>query len=200
MTQVIDPVVRAGGGLSKRVVVLAVTAVAGAALACGGAYAAWTVNASGNSAVSATTASVTMVDANGGAFATAVADLVPGDYFYRYVNLTNTASSANTYAGPLAATGDLGPQILGTVETCSVPWTSPGGVSTCTGTKTTLLASTALGGAGTTVNYGSITTVQHVRYGFTFNTNAPQTLMGKAGTISAQIATTLVGGRDRTTG
>lgn len=186
--------------LSAKGVVLSVAGVAVTGALGAGAYAAWTASAAKSTTVGATQVAVTMVDANGGTFATGVSNMIPGDYFYRYVDVTNTGPGPNSYAGPLAASGDLSGQMLGTVESCSTAWTVTGGVSTCSGTKTTLQASTALGGAGATVDYGSIAGVQHVRYTFTFDASAPVSLMGKTGSISAQVSTTLVGGRDRTAG
>lgn len=172
-------------------------AVAGVSMVTTGAFASWNATATANTgALNAASGTVAMVDANGGTFASSVTNLLPGDYFYRYVNLTNDGTAA-PYAGTLSGTGDLGAQLTGAADACSVPWTAPGGVSTCTGTTTPLLATVPLTSAAT-VTYGTITTVQYVRYSFTFSASAPQSLQGKTGAIAATVNTTLVGGRNRT--
>lgn len=173
-------------------------ALGGLAMVSSGAFASWQATATANTgALTAASATVAMVDANGGTFSSAVSNLLPGDYFYRYVNLSNDGTATAPYSGTLGATGDLGPQLTASADACSVPWTSPGGVSTCTGTTTALLAATSIA-TPAAVTYGPITSTLHVRYSFTFSTAAPATLQGKAGTITATVSTALVGGRNRT--
>lgn len=183
----------------RRRLALTAAAVAGVSMVTTGAFASWNASTTATSgALNAANGTVTMVDANGGTFNSAVANLLPGDYFHRYVNLTNDGSATAPFAGTLAGTGDLGAQLSAAVDTCSVPWTAPGGVSTCTGTTTPLLASAPIT-SPVNVTYGTIASVQYVRYTFTFSSAAPATMQGKTGAIAATVNTALVGGRNRTT-
>lgn len=183
----------------RRRLALTAAGVAGVSMVTTGAFASWNASTTASSgALNAANGTVAMVDANGGTFNSAVANLLPGDYFYRYVNLTNDGSATAPFAGTLAGTGDLGAHLSAAVDTCSVPWTSTAGASSCTGTTTPLLASTSIASPAN-ITYGTIASVQYVRYTFTFSTGAPATMQGKAGVITATVNTALVGGRNRTT-
>ena len=186
-----------------RLVGAAAVAVAGVSLISTGAFSAWDATASVSSGgIGAAVVTPALVDANGGAFTSAVANLLPADYYYRYVDVQNNGSAASTFTGTVAASGDLAGYMAVEVATCSVAWTAPSGVSTCGGTLTTLTTGTPTTGAPMTVNHGSITNgvgnAQHVRYKVTFSATAPITLQGKTGAISASVSNTVVGGRDRT--
>jgi hypothetical protein len=179
-------------------------AVAGASLLGTGAFSAWNATASVSGNVAAGVVLPVMVDANGGSFTTAVANLLPADYFFRYVDVRNDGNTPSTYTGTVTATGDLAGQVLVDAVSCSVSWTTPGGVSTCTGTTTSLGTGTPTLSTPLTINHGTVAngaaSAQHVRYRFTFSATAPTTLQGKSGSLSATVSNTAVGGNDRTGG
>lgn len=179
-------------------------AVAGASLLGSGAFSSWNATATSTGAVTAGIVLPAMVDANGGSFTTAVANLLPLDYFYRYVDVRNDGSAPSTFTGSVSATGDLAGQVLVDAVSCSVAWTSSPGTSTCSGTQTSLGTGTPTAATPLTVNHGTIANgaagAQHVRYRFTFSGSAPTTLQGKSGSLTASVSNTVVGGNDRTGG
>lgn len=177
--------------------------VGGTLLVTSGAFAAWQATTSVSSAaVQAATAGVEIVSANGGTFSTAVPDLLPGDFFYRYVDLNNRGTVASAFAGTVGATGSLGAALQVVAETCSTSWTTTS--ASCSGTTTTLLTARPLGATGAEVSYGTIapgaTNAAHVRYRFTLPPDAPSTLMGQTSAITSSVSGALVGGSDRTQG
>ena len=174
-------------------------AAGGAGLLSTGAYASWQATASASTAsLDAATTSLEAIDASGGRLSVAVADLLPGDWLHRYVDVKNAGSGAAPTALTASATGPLSAGLLVSATACSVAWDTTAG--TCGGTTT------ALGGGPLT---GTVTTgtssipaggVQHVRYRLELSSTAPQTLMGTTATVTVSASTTLVGGRERTTG
>ncbi|MGY5885564.1 hypothetical protein [Modestobacter lacusdianchii] len=188
-----------------RVAALALAA-GGAALVSTGALSSWDATAKVDSGdLTASSGETTLLDANGGAFSAAVANLLPDDYFHRYVDVRNDGTQANTYAGTVSATGDLAGYLSVDAMTCSVPWTTTSGVSTCGGVQSaSLVSGTRTLNAPVVLAHGSIGTgapaAQHVRYTFTFASNAPSTLQGRAGKVTIAVNNTLVGGNDRTSG
>lgn len=177
-------------------------AVGGVTLVTSGAFAAWQATSSVSSApVNAASVAVDIVDASGGTFSTAVPDLLPGDYFYRYVDLANKGTVPSTFAGTLAASGDLGAALGVTVESCSVSWSTT--TATCPGTTTTLLPATP-SASSVPVSYATINpgvaNAAHVRYRFDLPLSAPSSLMGKTSTISSTVSGSVIGGNDRTKG
>jgi hypothetical protein len=191
-------------GRRRRLAGAAVLAVAGTALVGTGAFSAWDATASATGALGAGSVAVSMVDANGGSFSTGVANLLPADYFYRYVDVTNSGSAASTFTGSVSATGDLAGQLQVEVTSCSVAWTTVSGASTCTGTTSVLATGTPTTSTPLTVAHGTIATgaaaAQHVRYKVTFASGAPTSMQGKTGSIAASVSNTVVGGSDRTGG
>lgn len=179
-------------------------ALGGTTLVGAGALSSWNVTADASSGdLTAASAGVTLLDANGGRFTTGVADLLPGDWFDRYVDVRNDGSGTGTFTGAVTATGDLAGQLSVDVRTCSAPWTTVLGVSTCVGTETSLVSG-SLSGAQVAVAHGEIrtgsTAAQHVRYRFAFSPSAPASVQGKAGSVAITVSNTLVGNRDRTGG
>ncbi|MFD0484512.1 hypothetical protein ACFQ46_18125 [Kineococcus sp. GCM10028916] len=180
---------------------LLVLAVGGVSLVGAGTLASWQATSTATSGtVTAALAAVDLVDANGSAFHAVMPDLLPGDYWYRYVDLTNQGTTAGSYSGAITATGDLSGALAVTVERCSMAWTSTGD---CLGAKTTPLAGeVAVNETGVSVSYASIAPgavgAAHVRYRFKLKDDAPQTLMGKNGTIAISVSGQTTGGRDRT--
>jgi hypothetical protein len=177
----------------------------GIALVGSGAFSSWAVSDSASSGtLTAASASVSLLDANGGSFAAAIGNLLPSDYFYRYVDVRNSGSQAGTYVGTVDSSGDLAGQVAVDASTCSVPWTTVAGISTCTGTTTSLGSGTPTAGNPLTINHGTIAVgsgaAQHVRYRFSFSALAPLALQGKTGAVAVGVTNTLVGGADRTNG
>lgn len=179
--------------------------IGGALLVGTGAFSAWDATSSVSSGpLSAGSGAAALLDANGGVLTTGVANLLPGDYFFRYADVRNDGSYASTFTGSVAASGELAGALAVDVVTCSLPWTTVGGVSTCPGTTSSSIGSGATLTAPVTVNHGSINTgalaAQHVRYKFTFSANAPMALQSKTGTVTISVNNTVVGGNDRTAG
>ncbi|MFQ1004219.1 hypothetical protein [Modestobacter sp. SSW1-42] len=186
----------------RRVAAIAL-AVGGATMLSTGAFAAWETTASAQSgALSAASGSAALLDANGGTFTfSGVSNLVPKDFFYRYVDVRNDGTGPNTFTGTVAAGGDLVGHIAVEATTCTGAWVPATGV--CAGTVSAPIGSgTPTAAAPVTVNHGVIATgataVQHVRYKFTFAEGAPATLQGKNGSLTISVNNTLVGGNDRT--
>jgi len=174
--------------------------VGGVSLVSAGAFASWTTTSQATSgAVTAAMAAVDLIDANSSTFTAPMSDVLPGDYWYRYVDLRNDGSAGSTYSGLITATGDLTGVLNAQAERCSIAWTSNG---QCLGTTTTLLADTLATDVGVTVNYGTIAPgtlgVAHVRFRFKMLDTASQTLMGKTGTLAISVSGMTTGGRDRT--
>lgn len=189
---------------SRRLGALAL-AVGGATLVGAGALPSWDVTADASSGdLTAASAGVTLLDANGGRFTTGVADLLPGDWFDRYVDVRNDGSSAAVFTGAVSRTGDLVGQLSVEVSACSSAWTTVLGVSTCVGTETPIASGPLSGRTAVPVSHGEIRTgaaaAQHLRYRFSFASSAPATVQGKAGSVAITVSNTLVGGRDRTGG
>lgn len=187
----------------RRRVTAVALAVGGATMLSTGAFAAWETTASAQSgALSAASGNAALLDANGGTFTfTGVSNLVPNDYFYRYVDVRNDGTGPNTFTGTVAASGDLAGQLAVEAATCATSWNTATGA--CAGTTSAPIGSgTATASTPVTVNHGVIGTgaasVQHVRYKFTFNNNAPSALQGKNGALTISVNNTLVGGNDRT--
>jgi hypothetical protein len=188
-----EPGARRRGGLALAL------ALSGATLVGGGVLSGWTATTGVTSgALTAATGAATMVNANGGTFTSAVPDLLPGDFFYRYVDLKNAGATAGSFAGQVTATGDLAAVLSAQVDACSTAWAADG---TCSGTTTAITAKQLLTTAAS-ADYGSIApgdaAVKHVRYTFTFSSDAAAALMGKTGSVAASVNSTLVGGRNRT--
>ena len=192
-----------GRSQRRRRIAAAGLALSGCALVGGGAFSSWNVTTNAASGtLSAASGAATLLDANGGTFTTGVANLLPGDFFYRYVDVRNDGTAANTFTGTVSATGDLAGQVAVAGTRCSVAWTTVDGASTCTGTSTPLGSGTPGAGAPVSIAHGTIDAgapaAQHVRYEFTFSTGAPETLQGKTGNVAIAVSNTLVGGTDRT--
>jgi hypothetical protein len=180
-------------------------ALGGVTLVGAGALSTWDVTAGASSGdLTAASAGVTLLDANGGRFTTGVADLLPGDWFHRYVDVRNDGSTPAVFTGAVSASGDLAAQLTVDVTSCSLPWTTVLDVSTCAGSEVTLASGPLSAGATVTVPHGEIRTgalaAQHVRYRFAFSASAPAAVQGKGGSVAVSVSNTLVGGRDRTGG
>ncbi|MGQ7294961.1 hypothetical protein [Quadrisphaera sp. KR29] len=172
--------------------------VAGCGLLGTGAFASWQATASASSAtMRAATVGATVVGATGGQLTTPVSELLPGDWLYRYVDVTNTSSVAGAFTGSVSSTA-LGSGLTVAVDSCSADWNPA--TAACPGTQSAL-ASGPLTSA-LAVTHGSLApgAVQHVRYKVTVDSSAPASMMGTSGALTMAVVADLVGGRDRTTG
>jgi len=180
--------------------VAAGAATLGLLLLGGGVFAAWTPSGSMTSnAHDAATVNATLADANGTTFATAVSNLLPGDYLHRYVDLTNTGSVDQTMSGTVTGTGALASALTVQVDSCTTSWSVDG---SCAGATIALQGPTPTDPA-TTMTFPSVAAgdVHHVRFRFMLDPNADQdTYQGTAGSeqISISGGPTTPGGRDRT--
>ena len=108
------------------------------------------------------------------------------------------------FTGTVRVTGDLSGQLSVDAVTCSVPWTTVAGASTCTGTTRNIGNGTPTTATDVTVAHGTIgagaADAQHVRYTFTFSGTVPSSMQGKTGSIAISVTGTVVGGTDRTIG
>lgn len=146
-------------GLPRRSVakkLLASSVLVGGALALtfGGAFATLTANATGTQSVSSGTLQLTLSNDTGSqGFSGAVPPMAPGDVYNIYVDLNNTGTLSSaagmtlgwaaTPANALTNGSITGAGLKLTITQCSVAWSS----GSCSGTTTSILASTALSAA-----------------------------------------------------
>lgn len=192
---------RASSG--RRRLAVAALGLGGVAMVGSGAFAAWQTSTSlTTGTVTAATTAITLQDANGSTFTSGVPNLLPGDYFHRYVDVRNTGTQDSSLTGAIAITGTLGGHVLAKADRCSVAWTTVSGVSTCTGTLTALTAEQTVPGSGLAVPLGTVSpgaiNDAHVRYRFKLADSAPANLMGATSTIEVSASGSATGGRDRT--
>jgi len=176
-------------------------AAGGATLVGAGAFSAWdaTTSVTSGGLSAGTSSAATVVDAAGGTFSTGVSNLLPGDYFYRYLNVTNTGAAA-TFTGAVAVTGQLAGYLAVDAATCPTSWTIA--TATCAGVASppSIGSGTPTTSTPTAVAHGAIANaaVQYVRYKFTFSDAAPNSLQGTSGAVAISVSNTVVGGTDRT--
>jgi hypothetical protein len=150
-------------------------------------------------------ANVTVSVADGGSGAatwtTGITNLLPGDYFYRWVDVTNTGSVPQSFASTLSGTLTLPNAMTAWVSTCTVVYT---GSSCAGGTSSDLLGSSAtpaafgaLSGLGT-INAGA---VKHLMVKVVFSASANQaTYQNQSSVLTLAFTGTATGGNDRTNG
>jgi len=185
----------------RRGVAAVALATGGAALVGAGAFSAWdaTTSVDSGSLSAGTSSAATVIDATSGTFRAAVSNLLPEDYFYRYIDVVNTGPSTS-FTGAVAVTGPLAGYLAVEAATCPTAWTTAS--ASCTGVPTppSIGSGTPTADTPTPVAHGQIVSsgVQHVRYKFTFAKDAPKTLQGASGALSISVSNTVVGGNDRT--
>jgi hypothetical protein len=124
---------------------------------------------------------------------TAVSGLVPGDTMARAFTLANTSTPGSLGTVTFAVTGTGGNALVTdatnglqvALQECSVAW-SAGTVPTCSGTTTSLLASTAVASLGTAQTIGSLATVatHYLMATVTFPVSAGNTFQGLSTTLT----------------
>jgi hypothetical protein len=191
---------RRAGALPGGKLVAAGVGALGLLLLGGGVFGAWSPSGSmASQAHDAAVVDAVLADANGTTFATAVSDLLPGDYLHRYVDLINTGSVDQTFTGTVTGTGALAPALTVEVDSCSTAWLADG---SCSGVTTALQGPTATD-PGTTMPFPSVAPddTHYVRFRFMLAPDADQaTYQGTAASeqISISGGPTTPGGRDRT--
>jgi hypothetical protein len=149
MTHVLS---RTAGSMAIKVTIVVAAAIGGTGMVASNVFAALTATATNTSGGSVTTGTLKLILAPSavsgitGGFTTAITGMGPGDTVNRYVDLSNTGtldgasptlqivtSDSNT----LVNSSSAGLQVA--ITACSVAWTNTG---TCSGTSTTVLAST----------------------------------------------------------
>lgn len=150
MTSVLS---RSAGSLALKITIVVAAAIGGTAMVSSNVFAALTATATNLSGGSVTTGTLKLEYAPSGAsgaFSTAITDLGPGDTVNRYIDLnvtgtldgeTPTLQLATSDSNTLVNNGSKGLQV--SVKACSVAWTQTG-AGTCSGTETTVLASTSV--------------------------------------------------------
>ena len=184
---------------------LGVAGAAGAVMTSQGVLASWVATAqSATGAEQAAVVSMTHTDTNGTTFTSGVANLLPGDYLYRYARLVNTGTLAQDFTATVTGTGTGLAAVGGlqiAVDSCSVAWAGDG---SCSGTLLPVVTTRDVASAGT-VPLGQVAPggAANLRYKFVLNSLADQaTFQGKTGGASVTVNGTLpvAGGRDRTNG
>lgn len=177
--------------------------IAAVGLIGAGTYAAWTSTAGTTTGTyTAATVTATEVDHNSTVFTSAISNLVPDDYAYRYRTLSNTGSVTQAFTGAVSGAGTLAGSggLTIQVDKCTVAWTTVATVSTCTGSTTAVLASAGVS-TSPAITYGSLAAgaSDFLRYKFTIPTAASYaTFGGTTGTVTVAITGAAPAGADRT--
>jgi spore coat-associated protein N len=192
--------------LPAKVSLGSVAGLSAIALVGAGTFAAWQSTTGGTTGTySAGSVTASEADTNGTTFSSAVSNLLPGDYAYRYRVLSNTGSVSQVFTGAVTGAGTLASTAGGltiAVDSCSVAWTTVSGVSTCSGTTTNLLATTGVS-TSPSISYGTLAAsgTQNLRYTLALPSAANQaTFQGTSGTVTVAITGAGSGTGDRTAG
>jgi hypothetical protein len=164
-----------------------------------GAYAAWTSSTSVTTGTySAATVTASDTDHDGTVFTSAISDLLPGDFAYRYRTLTNTGSVTQSFSAAVTGSGALtgagGLQV--TVDSCATAWAS----GVCSGGSSSVQTIVGVSTAPT-INYGSLapSAAKYLRYTFTLPSGAAYGTFGAAtGTVTVAITGSTAAGSNRT--
>jgi hypothetical protein len=175
----------------------------GAVLTASGTWAAWQSTGSLTQAVDSAEVTVSVADGGSGSatWATGISNLLPGDYFHRWVNVTNTGSVAQTFAGTLSGTLTLPNAMTAWISSCSVAFT---GTNCSGGTSANLLGTEATPAAfGALSSLGSIGAgaTKHLLVKVVFSASANQaTYQDQNSVLTLSFTGTATGGADRTNG
>lgn len=191
------------GNRARRRRAAALLLATGAVVAASGTWAAW--QSTGSLTQSVNSANVTVNVAEGGSgsatWSTGISDLLPGDYFYRWVDVTNTGSVAQAFDGTLSGTLTLPAAMTAWVSTCTVVYTG----TNCTGGT----SSDLLGTSATPVAFGALSGLGNIAAGATkhllvrvvFSASANQaTYQNQNSVLTLSFTGTATGGNDRTNG
>jgi spore coat-associated protein N len=176
---------------------LAVLGVA-ASIAGLGTFASFTSSTSASQAISSGTVSIGLGAAGpANRLAVAASNLVPGDTVQRAVDLTSASSdplgsvSLQTSASPSNALTTDPNGLTAKVDKCSVAWTesgtAPAYTYTCSGTTTSILATTAVGNTTSLSSLAALTSgssTDHLLVTLTLPSAAGNSLQGLSTTIT----------------
>lgn len=184
--------------------ILASVALVGtaAAVAGMGTYGAFTSSTSASQDVKAGIVKIALGQTTADTLNVPVAGLLPGDAVEKLVTLANTGDSAlgtvslttadtATPASALSTDATNGLQLL--IENCSAAWTGAAAPYTCSGTKTTVLASSPIIGANRALaNLTALTNgkTDNLKVTTTLPSAAPDAFQGVASTISFNFSAT----------
>lgn len=184
--------------------ILASVALVGtaAAVAGMGTYGAFTSSTTASQDVKAGIVKIALGQTTADTLNVPVAGLLPGDAVEKLVTLANTGDSAlgtvslttadtATPASALSTDATNGLQLL--IENCSAAWTGAAAPYTCSGTKTTVLASSPIIGANRALaNLTALTNgkTDNLKVTTTLPSAAPDAFQGVASTISFNFSAT----------
>ena len=184
--------------------ILASVALVGtaAAVAGMGTYGAFTSSTTASQNVKAGTVKIALGQTTADTLNVPVAGLLPGDAVEKLVTLANTGDSAlgtvslttadtATPVSALSTDATNGLQLL--IENCSAAWTGAAAPYTCSGTKTTVLASSPIIGANRALaNLTALTNgkTDNLKVTTTLPSAAPDAFQGVASTISFNFSAT----------
>lgn len=181
-----------------------ITAVA-ASLLGSGIYASWsTSSAISSGSYNAATAGSSFSDTGTNAFATAVSNMVPGDYTVHYTDLNNDGNVSQHFTGSVDGSGALAGSggLTVAIDDCSTTWNQADGTCSDSGTVTPVLATTEVY-AAPDVTFGQIPggSSMHLKVTVTLPSDAPISLAGAAGTVTVhETAGISATGSDRSAG
>ncbi len=167
----------------------------------GGVLAAWSQSASlvsGTLSTGNVTSSFTNTGTN--QWTTPVANLVPADYLYRYLQIQNTGNVTQNFtlavAGQTDWATDTALQI--TVSRCSAAWTQVS--NSCGGTTTSVVAKQSVSAGGSAFTAGTGVTASgyiYLQVKLEIDSAAAATSQGKSGTVTLTETGSQLGGADR---
>jgi hypothetical protein len=176
----------------------------GAVLTASGTWAAWQSTGSITQSVNSANVTVSVAEGASGSatWTTGITNLLPGDYFYRWVELTNTGSVPQAFTGTLGGSLVLPGALTAWISSCDVAFAPPS--TTCSGASTNHLGTSgtpaafgALSGLGT-INAGA---TKHLLVKVLFDASAVQaTYQNLSSTLTLSFTGTATGGADRTSG
>lgn len=176
----------------------------GAVLTASGTWAAWQSTGSITQSVNSANVTVNVADGGSGSttWSTGITNLLPGDYFHRWVTVTNTGSVPQAFTGSLAGSSTLPGALTAWVSSCDVAFAPPS--TTCSGASSNHLGTSgahaafgALSGLGT-INAGA---TKHLLVRVLFDASADQvTYQNQSSTLTLSFTGTAAAGSDRTSG
>jgi hypothetical protein len=177
---------------------------AGAVVTASGTWAAWQSTGSLTQNVDSANVTVNVADGGSGAatWSTGITNLLPGDFFYRWVDISNTGSVPQTFAATLTGSATLPGALTAWVSNCSVAFSA--GSTSCSGISTDLLGTSATPAAlGALSSLGSVnaSAAKHLLVKVVFSASANQaTYQNQSSTLTLSVTGTATGGNDRTNG
>lgn len=184
--------------------ILASVALVGtaAAVAGMGTFGSFSSSTTASQAVTAGTIKIALGTTPADTLTVPVTGLLPGDTVEKLVTLNNTGNSdlgtvslttADTATPVSALTTDTSNGLQLLIENCSVAWSGTAAPYTCSGSKTTVLASTPIVGANRVLaNLTSLTNgkTDNLKVSTTLPKAAPDSFQGATSTISFNFAAT----------